>query len=102
MSLNQFQKRRLRQIAHDLRPVVQTGGRGLTDSVLKEIDRALHDHELIKVRLVADDREQRRAMIEKVCEHSGANLVQRIGHIAVFYRPNPDQPRISTQLEPSG
>lgn len=98
MSLNQFQKRHLRQLAHDLRPVVQTGGRGLTEAVLAEMDRALQDHELIKVRLVADDRQQRREMIETACERTGAELVQRIGHVAVLYRPNPEQPRVSAQL----
>ena len=94
MSLTEAEKRQLRRLAHDLHPLVQTGARGLTESVLSEIDRTLHDHELVKVRVLAESRPDRKAMIERICTHCDAQLVQRVGHVAVLFRRNPEKPRI--------
>ncbi len=90
-SLTEAQRRHLRRLGHDLKPVVRTGNAGLTEAVLAEADKALHDHELVKIKLVADDRAQRRAFIDRICERTGATLVQAIGHVALFYRRNPDK-----------
>ena len=81
--------RQLRALAHKLRPVVTIAGKGLSDTVLAELDRALNDHELIKVKVAVGDREQRESVVASVCEHSAAVLVQRIGNIATLLRANP-------------
>jgi len=87
--LNSKERRQLRALAHNLRPVVTVAGKGLSDSVLQEVDRALADHELIKVKITVGDRTQRETVIGALCERSGALLVQRIGNIATLMRPNP-------------
>ena len=66
--------------------VVIIGGAGLTESVIQEIDNSLAHHELIKVKVNADDRTARQAMIKQICEQTGSELVQTIGHTASFYR----------------
>lgn len=94
MPLNEKQKRHLRALGHKLKPVVLTGNAGLTEAVYREIDAALAHHELIKVRVNAEDRGDRDAMITEICDHSEAQLIQRIGHIALLYRRNEERPRI--------
>ncbi|MCB1694001.1 MAG: ribosome assembly RNA-binding protein YhbY [Pseudomonadales bacterium] len=84
--ISQSDKKRFRAIAHKLHPVVTVAGNGLSDPVMAELARALEDHELIKVKVVAD-RDERKALIAEMCEKSGAELVQTIGGIAVVYRP---------------
>ncbi len=82
--------KQLRGIAHHLEPIVAIGENGATDSAANELDRALTDHELVKVRLHIDDRAARSAAIEGLRARSGATLVQRIGKVAVLYRANPE------------
>lgn len=79
-------KKFLRAKAHTLKPVVLTGQHGLSPAVLQEVELALDHHELIKVRLNAGDREERKAMTETLCESTGADLIQAIGHIVTIYR----------------
>ena len=74
---------------------VQLGQRGLTEGVVAEIGNALDAHELIKVRIGGDDRESRAAAIDEIVRQTGADLVQSIGHIAVFFRRNEKKPRIA-------
>lgn len=93
-SVTDKQKRHLRSLAHALKPVVIIGNAGLTEPVLRELDIALAYHELIKVRVNAGDRDERRAMSASICAQTGATLVQEIGHIAVLYRPA-DKPGIT-------
>ena len=81
--------RQMRAQAHALRPVVIVAGKGLAPSVLEELERALNDHELIKVKVAVGDRDQREVVITELCEHTGALLVQRIGNIATLLRHNP-------------
>ena len=81
--------RQLRAQAHSLKPVVTVAGKGLAPSVLEELDRALNDHELIKVKVAVGDREQRESVIGELCNQSDAYLVQRVGNIATLLRPNP-------------
>lgn len=66
------------------------GEGGLTPAVLKEIDANLKSHELIKIRVLGDDRQQRKALIGEICRRLDASLVQHIGKILVVYRPRPD------------
>lgn len=92
--LTSAQTRFLRGQAHDLKAMLQVGGKGLTDAVVAEVDLALEHHELIKVKVAADDRDARDAIIATLCEGTGAALVQRIGHTAVLYRPSRDKRQI--------
>ncbi len=92
--LSDKQRRHLRGLAHVLKPVIRLGGAGLTDAVAKETARALHDHELIKVKAPGGDREARDDLFSQLAERTGSALVHRIGNIAVLYRPRPDLPRI--------
>lgn len=93
MSLNPEQKKHYRTLGHKLNPIVTVAGKGLTEAVQLEVDRALEDHELIKVKFAVGDREVKKTLIRELCEIVEAELVQEIGHIALIYRkslePNP-------------
>lgn len=91
MPLSDKQRKFLRAHAHALNPVVRVASQGLKPTVLEEIEIALNHHELIKVKVSAGEREARDALIAEICAHSGAELVQRIGHVAVLYRKNPEK-----------
>lgn len=93
--LNASQKRYLRGLAHPLNPVVLMGARGLTSAVLAEIEQALNDHELVKVKLNAGDRAQRARDVTHIRNETGADLVQRVGNIACLYRRHPEKPKIA-------
>jgi len=92
--LTAAQNRFLRGQAHDLKAMLQVGGKGVTDAVVAEVAAALEHHELIKVKIAATDREARDAIIDSLAERSDAALVQRIGHVAILYRPSEEQRRI--------
>ena len=92
--LTAAQNRFLRGQAHDLKAMLQVGGKGVTDAVVAEVVAALEHHELIKVKIAATDREARDAIIDALAERSDAALVQRIGHVAILYRPSEEQRRI--------
>jgi RNA-binding protein len=83
----------LRAEAHALHPIVLIGEGGLTDAVMKEIELGLDKHGLIKVRVFGDDREQRVAFYETICQQTGAAPVQHIGKLLVLYRPQKDEPK---------
>lgn len=93
MSLNNKQIRHLRGLSHDLSPVVMVADKGLTENVRAEIDIALDSHELIKVKL-RGERDQRQLWIEEILAETSAELVQKIGQVACFYRPNPKNRKI--------
>jgi len=99
MSLTTDQKKRLRNVAHTLNPVVTVGGNGLSENVQLEVDRALEDHELIKVKFAVGDRDLKRQLIKELVEIVEAQLVQEIGNIAVLFRPaeNPN-PKLSNLM----
>ena len=80
----------LKARAHSLEPVVLIGGKGLTDPVVKEVDRALAVHELIKVRAPGMDRRERAEALKALCERTGAEAVQEIGKVFVLFRKKPD------------
>ena len=84
-------RRALRARAHGLDPIVMIGAAGLTPAVLREIDIALKSHELIKVRMLGDDRWARRRAIESICAALGAVPVQLVGKVLVIHRPAPEQ-----------
>jgi RNA-binding protein len=93
-ALTSSQSRFLRGQAHDLKALLQIGAKGLTPAFLAELDAVLEQHELVKVKIGAEDRETRDVMIGEIIEKSGAALVQRIGHVAVLYRPSKDHRQI--------
>ncbi len=92
--LTASQTRFLRGQAHDLKAMLQVGGKGITDPLVAEIDLALEHHELIKVKVGAQDRDTRDTMIDELAQRTGAALVQRIGHTAVLYRPSKERRQI--------
>ena len=85
----------LRAQAHHLNPVLWIGAAGVTDAIIQELQQTLDTHELIKVKLLNDDRDARQAMINALCQASHANKVQVIGKIAILYRANAKQPKIT-------
>ena len=81
---------------HHLKPVVTIAEQGLSEGVMAELDRALNDHELIKVQLRLTDRDDRAAILTELCQQSSATLVQTIGKMALLYRKNPNaNPKLS-------
>jgi len=94
MTLNEKQKKYLRGLAHPRNPIVLIGQHGLTPGVAQELDSALTAHELVKVRARVGNRDARDAIIDELAQKLGGEVVQRIGNVAVFYRPRKDQPRI--------
>jgi RNA-binding protein len=89
MKAEEAEKRRLRGLAHALKPCIHVGNAGVTDAVMRELAIALDHHELLKVRIRATDRSGRDAAIAAMIERSGAQLVSRIGNVAVLYRKRP-------------
>ena len=96
MSLSQAQKKAFRSIGHHLNPVVTVAENGLSDGVMAELERALADHELIKIKLAVNDRELRRQAASQLASDSRAEVVQVIGKVALLYRHNPKaNPKLS-------
>lgn len=79
-----------RAIGHKLKPVLTIAGNGLSESVIAELERALDDHELIKIKLAVGEREARAAVTQELCEQSKAQLIQSIGNVIVVLRRNAD------------
>jgi RNA-binding protein len=89
MPLTQEQKKQFKSIGHHLKPVLIVADNGLTEGVLAELERALNDHELIKVQLRIVERADRLATIDELCKAGKGELVQVIGKMALIYRKNP-------------
>ena len=87
MELTSDQRRYLRALAHHLNPVVMIGNSGLTESVLREVAVNLDAHELIKIRVLGDDRALREQFLQQICADLGAQTVQHIGKLLIVYRP---------------
>ncbi|TDQ39430.1 YhbY family RNA-binding protein [Thiopseudomonas denitrificans] len=99
MSLTQEQKKQFKSIGHHLKPVVTIAEQGLSEGVLAELDRALNDHELIKIQLRLADRDDRAVILTELCQQISASLVQSIGKMALIYRKNPNaNPKLSNVL----
>ncbi len=86
MSLSNQERKRLRQIGHALHPVVMLGNQGLTENVVEEALRALNDHELIKVKVSGEDREQRGLLLQGLADQTDAQIVQQVGKMALLYK----------------
>lgn len=88
--LSPAQRKALKARAHRLDPVVMIGSKGLTDPVLREIDVNLRSHELIKVKVASDEREERESYLAQICAALAASPVQHIGKTLVIFRENPE------------
>lgn len=86
MALEQAKIKQLRSIGHRLKPIVTVSENGLTEGVLAELERALNDHELIKIKYAFEDREAKEAAISATIQETKAELVQKIGKVALIYR----------------
>ncbi|MCS5591592.1 MAG: ribosome assembly RNA-binding protein YhbY [Gammaproteobacteria bacterium] len=95
MKLTNNQKKYLRSLAHDLKPVVMIGQHGLSDSVLAEIQSSMEIHELLKIKVRAENREEKQQIIEKIVAFSEADIVQVIGGVLVIYKPFDEDPVIA-------
>jgi putative YhbY family RNA-binding protein len=96
LPLSSAQRSALRAQAHDLAPVVMIGDAGLTEGVMKEAEHALSAHQLIKIRVFADEKEVRADYMSQLCEQLGASPVQMIGKLLVIYRPESAAPKKKT------
>jgi len=94
MTLTEKQRRHLRGLGHALKPIVAISRGGASESVIAETERALHDHELIKVRATGMEREVRDQTLDVLATRTKSEIVGRIGHVAILYRRNAEKPRI--------
>jgi putative YhbY family RNA-binding protein len=95
IELTPEQRRALRAAAHHLHPVVTIAGKGLADTVVREIDRSLKAHELIKVKLAGIEREDRDALLAEICDQLDCAPVQHIGNTLILWREKPEEPKKS-------
>jgi RNA-binding protein len=91
MTLSNKQKQYLKGLAHALKPVVQLGNNGLTEGVLAEIDGAIKHHELIKVKIPTEDKEEKALIMDAIIRETGATKLQAVGHVLVLYKPSDDK-----------
>lgn len=91
MKLTNKQKQYLKGLAHSLKPLVQLGNNGLTEGVVAEIDSALAHHELIKVKVPSDDRDEKALIMDAIVRETAATKLQVIGHTLIIYRQSDEQ-----------
>lgn len=94
MPLTGAAARTLRALAHSLSPVVHVGKQGVTPKLVAQIDRALLDHELIKVKILPEAPEDRKIIAAALADATGSELAQIIGRVALLYKPHPKKPTI--------
>jgi len=92
-------KKRFRSIGHSLKPIVTVAQKGLTDNIKAELNRALNEHELIKVKVAVESRENKEALIKQIQSAVSAECIQEIGHVFLLYRPaKKPNPKLSNLL----
>lgn len=91
MTLSNKQKQHLKGLAHSLKPIVQLGNNGLTEGVLAEIELAINHHELIKIKVASDDKEEKSLIMEAIIRETQAVKVQSIGHTLVLYKQSDEK-----------
>lgn len=87
LELTPAQRKHLKALAHKLNPVVMIGNSGLSEAVLKEIQRSLTAHELIKIRVLNDDRNEREQWLQAICSELDCAPVQHLGKLLLVYKP---------------
>lgn len=96
MPISADRKKQFRTIGHQLNPIVTIAGNGLSEGVLLELNRALDDHELIKVKLALTEREERKAIVAELQSLRNVELIQEIGKVVLLYRANKNaNPKLS-------
>ena len=95
MKLTERQRKYLRRLAHDRKPIVQVGNAGLTDTVVAELNNCLTRHELIKIKVRVGNRDLRDETIDEMSRITGAAIIQRVGNTASLYRPRAVDPSIA-------
>jgi RNA-binding protein len=88
MPVSQDRKKQFRMIGHKLNPIVTIAGNGLSEGVISELNRALDDHELIKVKLGLADRDDRKLVVAELVQLPNVELIQEIGKVVILYRHN--------------
>ena len=94
-------RRYLRSLAQTLKPVVVVGKLGLTDALAGAVDRALNEHELIKVKF-NDFKDDKETLVRELEERTGCAVCTIIGHVAVLYRPHPEEEKRRITLPGGG
>ena len=94
IALTNAQTRFLRGQAHGLKAILQVGGKGISQTLVDEVAAALEHHELIKVKIAAEDRDTRELLARELATRTDAALVQRIGHVVILYRPSIERRQI--------
>ncbi|EEZ80495.1 ribosome assembly RNA-binding protein YhbY [Candidatus Thioglobus sp.] len=94
IKLTNNQKKFLRSKGHALKPVVMVGQHGLSESVLAELESSMNKHELLKIKIRTEDKDEKQKMIDKIIEFSQSHLVQVIGNVMVIYRAFDEDPQI--------
>jgi RNA-binding protein len=94
MTLSEKQKKHLRRLGHPLSPIVMLGNAGLTPNIVKELERALTDHELVKVSARVGERSARDAALDDLAKQTSSEIVQRIGNVGLFYRRSAQMPKV--------
>lgn len=80
------QKKEFRAIGHSLKPIVTVANETISQSVNDEIDRALRDHELVKIKVLLNPRSLKKDLVKEILKQQNANLIQLIGNVALLYR----------------
>lgn len=88
MPISADRKKQFRTLGHKLNPIVTIAGKGLSEGVLLELNRALDDHELIKVKLALAEREERKEIVAELQALPNVELIQEIGKVVLLYRAN--------------
>jgi len=99
MTLSAADKKQYRAIAHNLNPVIIVGDKGLSEGLMDELNRALKDHELIKVKIAIGDRDDRSKIIKDIAYRTGSEVVQTIGKMVILLKKNPKpNPKLSNLI----
>ena len=89
------QRRHLRALAHDLKPIVQVGKGGIDEGLVAAVDQALADHELIKIKLGESANLDRHEAADEIAQKTHAEVAQVLGYTLVLYRADPEDPKIT-------
>lgn len=99
MTISNTDKKKFRTIGHHLHPIVIIAQKGLTENIKEEIERALTDHELIKIKLITSTRQAKKTLTDDICSEFNAECIQSVGHVILIYRAakKPD-PKLSNLI----
>jgi RNA-binding protein len=99
MALTSEKIKAFKSIGHKLKPVVTISENGLSEGVKKELERALNDHELIKIKITCEDRTEKKELIKVLCQTCQCQPIQAIGNIVLVYRASKEpNPKLSNLL----